>query len=85
MIQGSGALCFKLSLQYLWEYMKEYKLINIVKFCIVVHDEFDIEAPEDIADNMSKVLADCMEKGAAPFCTKVTLGADVDVNDYWVH
>ena len=85
MIQGTGALCFKNSLQILWKYIKDNNLLNIVKFCTVVHDEFDIEAPDNIADSIAKVLAKSMEDGAAPFCTKVHLGADIDINTYWVH
>ena len=84
-IQGTGALCFKLSLIKLWNYLIQHNLIFTVKFCIVVHDEFDIEAPEEIADDISKVLGKCMEQGASIFCTKVHLGADIELNDYWVH
>jgi len=84
-IQGTGALCFKLALQYLWKYLKEHSLVGAVKLCIVAHDEFNIEVPENIAEEMGKVLTDCMKKGAAPFCTEVELGADAEINDYWVH
>lgn len=84
-IQGSGALCFKLALIRLWKYLIEHDLVFVVKFRIVVHDEFNITAPKAIAKEIGEVLVNCMEEGAKPFCTKVKLSADLEINDYWVH
>lgn len=47
--------------------------------------EYNIEAPEDIVENISKVISKAMLKGAEPFCTRLPLTATAEINDYWVH
>lgn len=84
-IQGAGALCFKLASIKLFRYLKEHDLLFKVKYCVPVHDEINLECPEEIADQIAKVLVKCMEDGAKPFCKRVHLGADVEINDFWVH
>lgn len=84
-IQNRGAMCFKLSSIKLFNWIKEHKLLNIVKMCVPVHDEFNLECPESIADEVSKVLVKCMIDGGKLFCPNVFLGADVTVSDHWIH
>lgn len=47
--------------------------------------EINLECPEELADEVSKILVKCMESGAEPFCTRVHLGADVNIADHWIH
>ena len=47
--------------------------------------EWNIEVPEEIADEMLIVLKDCMKKAGAFFCKKVELPAEGDIYDFWVH
>jgi len=84
-IQGAGALCFKLASIKLFRYLKEHDLLFKVKYCVPVHDEINLECPEEIADQIAKVLVKCMEDGAKPFCKRVHLGADVEIGDHWIH
>lgn len=84
-IQNRGAMCFKLSSIKLFNWIKKNNLLNIVKMCVPVHDEFNLECPESIADEVSKVLVNCMVEGGKPFCPNVFLGADVVVSDHWIH
>jgi len=84
-IQNRGAMCFKLSGILLFKYIKEHNLLNKVKLCIPVHDEWNVEVPEDIAEDMAKVIVDCMEKGAAPFCKRLHLSATPEISNCWVH
>ena len=49
------------------------------------HDEWNIEVPEEMAEEMTKVLKDCMKKAGAFFCRKVELPAEGEALDYWVH
>lgn len=84
-IQGAGALCFKLSSIKLFNYLKKHNLLFKVKYCIPVHDEINIEVPEELGEQMSKVLLKCMEDGAAPFCTKIKLTADPVIGQHWIH
>lgn len=84
-IQGTGALCTKLAMIKFFNYLRQHDLLFKVKLCILVHDEADIEAPEDIANEIGDVLIKCMESGGAPFCTKAKLSADISIDDHWVH
>lgn len=83
--QGTGALMFKVASVFLWQYLVDHNLVFKVKFCIPCHDEWNIEVPEDIADEMLLVLKDCMSRAGAFFCKKVELPADGDIYDFWVH
>ena len=53
--------------------------------------EINCEAPEDIANNVAKVLYDCMVKAGSYFCTKCKLDADISYDEngnlptYWIH
>ena len=50
-----------------------------------VHDEILVEAPKEIADEVAKILVDCMERAGAPFCRILPLKADTVIAEYWVH
>ena len=84
-IQNRGAMCFKLSSIKLFNWIVDHKLIDKVKLCLPAHDEFNLECPAAIKEQVGKVLIDCMIAGGKPFCPNVFLGADIDINDHWVH
>lgn len=84
-IQNRGAMCFKLSSIKLFNWIVDHKLIDKVKMCVPAHDEFNLECPAAIKEQIGKVLIDCMIAGGKPFCPNVFLGADIDINDHWVH
>lgn len=84
-IQGRGSLCFKTASILLFNYLKKNNLLFKVKYCIPVHDEINLEAPEDIAENISNILVECMKKGAEPYLKTLKLGADVEISSHWVH
>lgn len=84
-IQGAGALCFKLASIKLFHYLRTHDLLFKVKYCIPVHDEINLEAPKEIADEVAKVLVQCMEAGGKPFCTRAPLTADISIGDHWIH
>ena len=90
-IQNRGAMCSKLAGILFFKWIVKNNLQNKVKICIPVHDEYNVEAPEDIAENVALVLRKCMEKGAQPFCTRLPLSTDIarlddgSLPDYWIH
>lgn len=47
--------------------------------------EINLEAPEEISEEIGNILIRCMEEGGKPFCTRAHLGADISIEDYWVH
>lgn len=84
-IQGTGALCFKLSSIKFFNYLKANNLLFKVLYAVPVHDELNVEAPSEIANEIADVIVKCMEDGAAPFCTRLKLSADKSIEDFWVH
>ena len=84
-IQNRGAMCFKFASIKLFRWICENNYQNIVKMCVPVHDEFNLECPKEMAEEVGKKLVECMEEGAKPFCKRLHLGADVDINNHWVH
>ncbi len=84
-IQNRGACAFKLSMIKLFNWIVDNNYQNIVKICVTPYDEFNLECPESMADEVSKVLIKCMVDGGKPFCPNVYLGADVTISDHWIH
>lgn len=84
-IQNRGACAFKLSAIKLFNWIKANNYLNIVKICVVAHDEFNLECPEHIVDEVGDILVKCMVAGGKPFCPNVYLGADLSVGDFWIH
>lgn len=76
---------FKTASCFLWDYLVKHDLIFKVKLCIPAHDEWNIEVPEKLAGEMTKVLQDCMAKAGRYFCRKLELPADAETSDHWIH
>lgn len=84
-IQAAGALCFKLASIKLFNWLLENGLLFKVKYCIPVHDEINLEAPDEISEEVADILVKCMVSAGKPFCTRAHLGADVEIGDHWIH
>lgn len=87
-IQNRGACAFKLSAIKLFNWIKANNYQNIIKICVVAHDEFNLECPENMAEEVAKILVKCMIAGGKPFCPNVFLGADISrhhicIKDYY--
>lgn len=84
-IQAAGALCFKLASIKLFNWLLKDGLLFKVKYCIPVHDEINLEAPDEISEEVADILVKCMVSAGKPFCTRAHLGADVEIGDHWIH
>lgn len=90
-IQNRGACCFKLASMLFFKWIVQKGYLGKVEMCIPCHDEWNIEAPDEIADEAAKKLLECFEKGAKPFCTKLPLPGDLatlpdgSLPTYWIH
>ena len=84
-IQNRGACCFKLASIKFFNWIVQHNYQNIVKMCAPVHDEWNIECPESMKDEVADVLVKCMIAGGKPFCPNVFLGADVSIGNHWIH
>ena len=83
--QGTGAVMFKTASIFLWNYLIEHDLLFKVKLCIPAHDEWNIEVPDELADEMTAVVQDCMSKAGTFFCRKLSMPADASVGLHWIH
>lgn len=90
-IQSRGSAIFKIAAVNLFKWVVDNNLFGIVKFCIPAHDEFNIEAPEEIAEEVANKLHECMVKAGKFICRIVPLEAEVSrledgsLPTYWVH
>ena len=90
-IQATGSMCLRVAMINFFEYLRTNNLLFKVYICVTPYDEINCEAPEDIANNVAKVLYDCMVKAGSYFCTKCKLDADISYNEngnlptYWIH
>lgn len=90
-IQGLGALCYKVAMTNFFEYLRRNNLLFKVLVVVAPYDEIDVEAPEEIAENIAQVLKECMVKAGEYFCTRCKLDAEISrledgsLPTYWVH
>ncbi len=90
-IQATGSMCLRYSMIYLWQYIISHNLQEKVKICVAPYDEINVEAPEEIAEEVANTIYNCMVKAGAIFCTKCKLDADIsrdkngNLPNYWVH
>lgn len=84
-IQGTGALMFKLASIKFFNWLHKNGLLFVVKYCIPVHDEINIEFPEGMKELVTDALIRCMKSAGDEFCKTVRLDATMEVSDHWVH
>lgn len=90
-IQARASAIYKICAVNFFNWIVNNGLFNKVKFCIPVHDEFDIEAPEEIAEQVADKLHECMVKASKFICKIVPLDAEVSrlkdgtLPTYWIH
>lgn len=82
--QGTGACVMKDAITSLFNYIINNHLFNVVKLCVVVHDEINCEYPESLKEFPS-ILANIMKSSAAKYCKSIEIPAVPEVSDYWVH
>lgn len=84
-VQGSSADITKLAGIYFFRYLKENNLLFTVKMPNVVHDEWIVECPTEMAKDIAVVLQECMEKAGEIFCKTVKLKAEPMITKEWQH
>lgn len=90
-IQSRGSAIFKIAAVNFFKWIVDNNLFGVVKMCIPVHDEFDVEAPKEIAEEVAAKLKECMVNAGKFICRIVPLDADISYNedgslpDHWVH
>lgn len=76
-LQGTGAIIFKKFNKTLFDWIVDNGYFGIVKFCIPVHDEINVECPEELAEMVSNKIKEIMQAEAQPFLKTLALDADI--------
>jgi DNA polymerase I-like protein with 3'-5' exonuclease and polymerase domains len=84
-LQGTGAIIFKRFNKVLFDWIVDKGYFNKVKFCIPVHDEINVECPEEMAEEVKNKIQEVMKSEAQPFLKTLTLDSDASVSDHWIH
>jgi DNA polymerase I-like protein with 3'-5' exonuclease and polymerase domains len=84
-IQGTSADITKLAGVYFFRYLVANNLVFTVKMPNVVHDEWIVECPENMAEVIKNKLQECMEEAGEVFCKVVKLKAEPMVTHQWQH
>ena len=84
-IQGSSADISKLAGIYLFQEILNRGWFNVVKIVNMIHDEYNVEAPEELSAVVTKLTVDCRERAADMFCKTVKLKAEPSVGKHWIH
>lgn len=75
-LQGSGAIIFKMFNRRLFDWILEKGYFDIVKFCIPVHDEINVECPKELAEEVREKIQEIMKEVARPFLKVLELDSD---------
>lgn len=84
-IQNTGALMTKLAHIYINNEIEVRGWEDKAWIANAVHDELDGEANEDIAEEFSKIMQDCMLKSGSYFCKTIPMKVDPAIEDSWQH
>ena len=84
-LQGSGAIIFKKFSTKLFYWVLDNNLFNIVKFCIPVHDEINVECPTEMAQKVSDKIQEIMKEEGTAFCQTLVLDSESVISDHWIH
>lgn len=84
-IQGLSAVIFKIFSIQLFNWIVKNNYFGIVKYCVPVHDEANLEAPKEIANKVADKLLECMRTAGKMFCKYSPLDATVNIDTHWVH
>ena len=81
LLQSAGAVAMKKALVIFGEQLKE--LDRDVHFVCNIHDEWQVEAPSDIADTVGQLGVDAIRKAGAAFDLHCPLDGEYKVGNNW--
>lgn len=84
-VQGTAAEITKLASIYIFNELIRKGWLFKVLFTNIVHDEVLLESEDKIAEEVSIITQECMERAGRKFYTRVPLKAEPQVVDWWNH
>jgi DNA polymerase I-like protein with 3'-5' exonuclease and polymerase domains len=82
-IQATAAICTKLALIWIRDYIRDNKLENKVKLIHVVHDAIYTEVIEEFAEEFANIQAEIMTNAGKVFVKELLLETDITIKNYW--
>jgi len=82
-LQGDGAVVMKLAQCILDRKLKNNKLHHFVKFMATVHDEWQLECPPALAEQVGKLGCRCIKEAGERLGCKIPLEGDFRVGKNW--
>ncbi len=83
LIQGTAALQTKVAGILFYIYLYERNLLGTVKVVNIIHDEYVVECPKEMAEEIKVALVDCMVKGGDYFMDIIPMAADAHIDTKW--
>lgn len=83
-IQGTGATMSKYAGILILEEIEKRKLTDKMSICLLIHDEYVIEADVDIQYEARDIVSDCMNKAGKIFSPTVPTYADAIITKVWL-
>lgn len=84
-IQGTSASISKLAGIKMYDWILENNYLNIVKICVPLHDEYCVESPENIKNEVANMVQESMESAAKVFCPTLEIAANPVIGYTWDH
>ena len=81
LLQGAGAVVMKKALQIFTDYAPKWNLTY--KLLGSIHDEYQIEAPEDQADKVGWLMVECIKAAGVALDLKCPLDGEYKVGNNW--
>lgn len=83
MIQATAAICTKLALIKIREYIKINKLEDKVKIVHVVHDAIYTECIDEFVEEFSIIQSDIMKEVGKVFIQDLIMDTDCTIKPFW--
>lgn len=84
-IQGTAAEMTKLAGILIFKWITKNKLLNVVKICNIIHDEYLIECPKDISETTRETVEKSMNTAGKVFCKTIPCKAEAGITNLWHH
>ncbi len=84
-VQGTAGDITKTAVAKYRQWLIKEDLHDTVFITNVVHDEINVEAPEELAEKAADGLEKCMFQAGQIWCKTVELKAVAAIGDYWAH
>jgi DNA polymerase-1 len=84
-VQGSSSSITKMAGILFYRWIRDNNLLNKVLISNIIHDEFLVECPIDIAETTANKLKESMEDATKFHCTIVPLRATPVITKHWTH